>query len=416
LQLNLGKNQSVIPMDLRTNGWDVNPCRGKGDPRGRQFSVGKNGKYVVSPCECKRVRVSIAPEEDGRYLRYGLSTGPGNPGETIRLKNPRRLPEDTIRTVPCYEVFRHLYSPGTRAYRKLEGGKTFLGCGRLEEDLLEEQLVRHLPAEREELGWHLIEGTTKEPLFSLPSPDESIEMYAALAAFAIEATIDPEKKPVAGQIAMSSHSSYSPAISDLIRLPPVDIYHAHVRRLYSSGAFDGRLKLKIAGFLLCRNIRNKAVIENIFPLYEFSEFKEAKREIDRIVARTLPDRLKRLKRYWKTLTPKQRIALKLKYDEELTYEEGARRLQISVDSFRDRIILAEKKLESAFPELKRAVEPSTKTAKAIAPVRHFSKKTNCTQLVQIVDRRITPWGPPKKRKDVNKPEVYRWLDKVCPIV
>lgn len=398
------------------NGWDVNPCRGKGDPRGRQFSIGKNGKYAVLPCECKQVRVAIAPEEDGRYLRYGLTIGPENPGQTIRLKGPRRLPEDTVRTVPCYEVFRHLDSPGTRAYRKLEGGGKFLGCERLENDLLEEKQVRHIPAEREELGWHLIEGTTKEPLFSLPSPDESVEMYAALAAFAIEATIDSEKRRVAGQIAMSSHSSYSPGISELIRLPPVDIYHAHVRKLYSSGAFDGKLKLKIAAFLLCRNIRSREVIENIFPLYEFSEFKEAKREVDRIVARTLPERLKRLKKFWKTLTPKQRIALKLKYDEELSYEESARRLQISVDSFRDRIILAEKKLESAFPELKRAVEPSAKIAKTIPPVRHLSAKTSRTQLIEITDRRLTPWGPPRKRKDVNKPEVYRWLDKVCPIV
>jgi len=90
---------------------------------------------------------------------------------------------------------------------------------------------------------------------------------------------------------------------------------------------------------------------------------------------------------------------------------------VKKDPFLSRLVLeSEKKLESALPELKRAVEPSTKTAKAILPVRYFSKKINRSQFIEIVDRRLTPWGPPKKRLDVNKPEVYRWLDKVCPVV
>lgn len=395
----------------------MNPCRGKGDPTGRQFSAGKNGSYSLVPCECRRVRVSIDPEEDGRYLRFGLSTDPETPGHIVKLRGPKQLPDNTVRAVPCYEVFRHLFSHGTRAYRKLQNGKAkFLGCQRLENTLVEEKLVRLIPAEREELGWHLIEGTDREPLFSLPSPDESIEMYADLAAFAIEIAIDPHKRKMAAQIALSFHSGYSPAISDLIRLPPVDINHAQIRRLLSHGAFDSNLRLKIAAFLLSRNIKNKAVTQHIFPHYDFEEFKQAKREIDRIVAKTLPEKLKRLRKVWKSFTTKQKMALKLKYDEELSHEESAGRLQISVDSFRDRLELAERKLERAFPELKRQEEPTVEIKKSTEPVIHYSHTTDSVELVEIVDRKATPWGPPKMRANLNKPEIYRWLDKVCPVI
>jgi predicted DNA-binding protein (UPF0251 family) len=282
--------------------------------------------------------------------------------------------------------------------------------------LAEAKLVRLIPAEREDLGWHLIEGTDREPLFSLPSPDESIEMYASLAAFAIEVSIAPHKRQMAAQIAVSSHSGYSPAISDLIRLPPIDINHAQIRRLFSNGAFETDLRLKIAAFLLSRNIKNRPVIAHIFPHYDFSEFKEAKREIDQIVARTLSEKLKRLKKVWKSLTAKQRIALKLKYDEELSHEESAARLQISVDSFRDRLDLAERKLERAFPELQRKIPTPPEPKKSVEPVIHYSRKKDGVEIVEIVDRKLTPWGPPKLRLNVNKPEVYRWLDRVCPII
>jgi predicted DNA-binding protein (UPF0251 family) len=241
-------------------------------------------------------------------------------------------------------------------------------------------------------------------------------MFASLAAFAIELAISPHKRPIAAKIAMSSHSGYSPALSDLIRLPPVDISHAQIRRLFSNGYFDNHLKLKIAAFLLSRNIKTRSVIEHIFPFYDYTEFKEAKRDIDRIVATTLPEKLKRLKKAWKSLTTKQRMALKLKYDEELTHEEGAARVQISVDSFRDRLELAEIKIERAFPELTRITLTKIETKKSIKPVSHYSRKTDSVEFIEIVDRKVTPWGPPKAKANVNKPEVYRWLDKVCPII
>ena len=125
-----------------------------------------------------------------------------------------------------------------------------------------------------------------------------------------------------------------------------------------------------------RNTKNKETIQHIFPYYDFEEFKQAKRQIDRIVAKTLPEKLKQLRKTWKGLSTKQKTALRLKYDEELSHADAAARVNITVDSFRNRLEGAERRLEKDFPDLKRREEATVEVKTVIELIIHYNLKAN----------------------------------------
>jgi hypothetical protein len=135
---------------------------------------------------------------------------PEHPGETIHLNDPRFPPSGTIRVVPCYEIFRRLGSLGTQTYRDISPKTQFLGCERLESALEAEKLVQLTAPELEESGWHLLEGTQREPLFSFPGPDTFLDSYAEMVGYAMELAVDPKKREIASQLSFESHPSHSP--------------------------------------------------------------------------------------------------------------------------------------------------------------------------------------------------------------
>jgi predicted DNA-binding protein (UPF0251 family) len=151
------------------------------------------------------------------------------------------------------------------------------------------------------------------------------------------------------------------------------------------------------------------------PHFSFEDFGRCRKQIEQMIIRSLPDKLKRLQIVWNDFTAKQRMAVRLKYDEGLSLEEAAQRLHISVDSFRDRLKGAERKLELAFPELVRSEANSKKKQNPIPPVLHWNRLRGSKVIIQISDRTKTPWGMPRLRQNVNRNQVQRWLDLVCPL-
>jgi predicted DNA-binding protein YlxM (UPF0122 family) len=138
---------------------------------------------------------------------------------------------------------------------------------------------------------------------------------------------------------------------------------------------------------------------------------------------------RRYNKTWESLTPKQRRAVSKIYLQEdpLTYKEAAKSLEISVDSFQDRIDGAVKKFRAVFPELEFLKETLTyrklhkkgvlqrhlfdhKEARKIRPLYRVDLRTG--QRLEIKPR----FGKAKNHYPSSYvEEIEAWAETKCPV-
>lgn len=134
-----------------------------------------------------------------------------------------------------------------------------------------------------------------------------------------------------------------------------------LRSLLDSGAFDefGE-EVKATAYLESKGIREENFIKEQFPKYPLGRQKQLIARVYQIYRDKKPKLVSDFEKFQSSLTTKQANAIKLVYmaEEPLSLPEAAARLGISLDTLRDRIRGALKKLEAAFPELVPATRSS----------------------------------------------------------
>ncbi len=347
----------------------VNPCRQKGllaggSHPGRYYK--RDGEIIKIPaCECSQAFLNFG-FKNLRFSHYeqDLAAAKG-PGSLIRRPISKTstdsIKRSTVKCVtPCDGAFRFRDSRLTKVYKRSAGKLTkFTGCQNLEEDLIDDALIKHEPDEVVGLSMEVLtEGLSREEPYPWHDPRRFV--FDSLEASRYQRELVQRQNQYESQAQKARSQEISPAsntLSDLIRAAPMNWRQSHVRELYNSGHFnDLDPKLKLTAYLVCRNITEQDLVELIAPGLKYQEFIVYQSKVHAEIDKTMPPLAKRFKAFWAVLTKKQRQALEAYYMDtaygSTSKKEIAQKLRISVDSLEDRLKGALKKLKEQFPEMK----------------------------------------------------------------
>ena len=302
-------------------------------------------------------------------------------------------------------MFEHEGSNGTQEYISKRPYAKFCGCTELEQTLFEDGLLSLEP--------NFMEVISRDPMALIPHRDDDVFVVpdieketandkrptlkfisGAKATLEFIDELDQKAMAIENKIQSNKIPSTETPLASILGPPPESLEHAHFRNLIANGYFESiaarddveRDEIKLFANLLVRGFWDRSVINEIFPWIDLSDFEILKRKICLHVRMTLPERAKRFEKFWSDLTTNQREAVWLYYmknPHSRSKEFIAEKIGISVDSLKDRLAGAVRKLKAAFPELSEenkgsrneyVVSSVSKSQKKSAgPARRFTK-------------------------------------------
>lgn len=278
----------------------------------------------------------------------------------------------------CDRLFEHEHSIGTKQFVSLNSESKFPGCTQVEQSLLADGLLSPEP--------HLMEVLSHDPLAMTPYRDEDAFLVPDIdretasgkrralrfitgpaATFQFVDDLNKERIAYDRELFKKRPSPETP-LASLLGSPPESLEHLHFRNLIENGYIEShcappggcpsqneeRVWTMFFANLLVRGYWDKDIIKEIFPSVDLSKFEVIKRKICLHVRKTLPRKALQFEAFWRKLTFNQREAVWLYYMQN-PYSRSkdfvAEKIGISVESLKDRLAGAIKKLKGAFPEL-----------------------------------------------------------------
>lgn len=386
---------------------NINPCWFKGRDLGYE-GQGRNDGLLG--CECQH---KVLSNDKARLMSYAQVSQNGRV-RTVEVKNDV-VPKRGLLVQPCNATFLERTSKGTKFFKKHNHETKFKGCRDLENDLLNQG---YLSTD------HLLSVSIRGF-----EPEKDIDVLHTVDVQDVEVVFRHR-----GTLQNVSHPH------------PKDLRQSLLRNLIERRDIlnlpDGK-DLYIAAIILDRGFNlegNKHLVLFIFPEYDISKFEAHCAKLSFLVekeARELNkysgDRIKKLRRAWKSLTVRQKNVIERMYEdsEHESLEDIAKSLKRSVATVRDHINGAKKKFKKHFPELVPISQqelPYTKAelhrheiqlngfyrlsnAEKIQPCTITNKKTGEITTV-VAERAILKTNFDKEYKS----KVWAWINNVSPII
>lgn len=266
----------------------------------------------------------------------------------------------------------------------------FLGCLPLEEELIQNQLLRY---ESRELGGLevLFEGI--ESIQNLNAEifnDEGCEElnHDPIINLLTDIT-DNEQKLSRGNFTDEGLREYFPAslgyaqssINALWADPPSNLLDSFFRQFYIDGIFDqAHDDIQQLSTCLFHGVDTPKEIKKIWLRYTEKRHQETLNKIWAIVHKKMPPWARRFHQIWDSLSEAQAEALKLEWfyenNEKQAQEENAKQLGISVASYQERLEWAYKKLSDLYPEFSRCSRKKPKLSHPAQILPFFDVRLN----------------------------------------
>lgn len=246
----------------------------------------------------------------------------------------------------------------------------FQGCLPLEEELIKENLIRYETRETSGLEV-LFEGiewaqNLNAEIFEDDGTPTSIESFSDFTPDLLTDKRDNDRNLKKGSSKDENLREYLPdalgfassSVAAFLSSGPENLQDSFFQTMYARGDFDKESD-DIQNLASCfyHRIDLPSEIKKIWPRFTQKRFELTKNAIWAKVYKKMPFWAKRFHRIWDKLTQAQSDALMLEWfyesDEKPTQEENALALGISVDSYKERLKLANKKLGTLYPEFPR---------------------------------------------------------------
>lgn len=327
----------------------------------KQFLFGEVADKKPSRRRCKPC------EEKGSYL------GRRDCGWRSRKHTENSRACELFFSKCCDKIYEHDGSNGTREYLRKNPNANFHGCTSLEQTLFEDRLLSLDPS--------FMEVISRDPLALSPHHDDDIFIVPDIeketandkrpplkfitgpkATLEFIDELDQKAMAIENKVQSNKTPSLETPLASLLGPPPESLEHGHFRNLIANGYFESiavadeteRDEIKLFANLLVRGFWDRSVIKEIFPWIDLSNFEVLKRKICLHVRKTLPETAMRFEKFWSGLTTNQREALWYYYMHN-PYGRSknfvAEKIGISVDSLKDRLSGAIKKLKEDYAEL-----------------------------------------------------------------
>lgn len=298
----------------------------------------------------------------------------------------------------------------------------FQGCLPLEEELIKESLIRY---ETREVGGLevLFEGVESAQnlnaeIFEDDGTPTSIESFSDFTPDLLTDKRDNDRKLKKGSSKDEALREYLPdalgfassSVAAFFSSGPENLQDSFFQTMYARGDFDNESDdIQNLATCLFHRIDLPSEIKKIWPRFTQKRFELTKNAIWAKVHKKMPFWAKRFHRIWDKLTQAQSDALILEWfyesDEKPTQEENALVLGISVDSYKERLHWAYKKLRALYPEF------SSRRRRVPLPAQNAIKPAPLYQILsngEKVEIEI-PTIQEKALSKEEKHEIKKWI-------